>query len=78
MNFIPTRIKRIEDAGFGITKLHYCKVYWWFSPVLIMLLERGYPSIISHTPQPFLCDVCKGRCKRGRDGNGMNDCGDLS
>lgn len=74
MNMIPTRLDKIHKAGFGITKLHLCKVYWWFSPVLIMIAERGKPSIISCSPTPFLCDKCNSRCKRGRGGIGMNVC----
>ena len=74
LNVIPNRLKLIQDAGFGITVYHLVKVYWWFSPVVILVAERGKTSIINFTSEVFLCDICNKRCLRGRGGVGFNEC----
>jgi len=73
-NFTPPRLQRIKDSGFEITKFTVCKVDWWFSPTFVVVFERGATGIVDVIRDRFLCDICNGRCKRGRGGVGMNSC----
>ena len=73
MNFTQKRLARIHHAGFGLTKMHLCKVDWFFSPSIICVFERDKPSIISYTEDTIQCE-CGRRCGRGRTGNDPNVC----
>jgi hypothetical protein len=73
-NFTDKRLREIMEGGFGITQLHLLKIDWWYSPSYLVIFERGKPSIISVSNKPICCDICNGRCKRGRGGVGMNEC----
>jgi len=74
MNLSDTRVKKIIDAGFGITKIHLFSVEWWFGHSYIVLFEKGKPSIVGAEPSRILCDICNSRCDRGLKGNSMNEC----
>ena len=74
LNFTDKRVKDIMNKGYGITKFHLVKIDWWFSPSYLVVFEKNKPSIISVEPNCVLCDICHGRCKRGRNGNGHNVC----
>ena len=74
LNFTDKRVRDIIDNGYGITKFHLIKIDWWFSPSYIVVFEKNKPSIISVESKVVLCDICNGRCKRGRNGNSHNDC----
>ena len=78
LNFTGSRVRKIIDNGFGITKIHLLKIDWWFSPSFIIIFEKGKKSIISTEPNRILCDICNGRCKRGRAGNSPNICTNLN
>jgi hypothetical protein len=73
-NFTDKRIRDIINKGYGITKFHLVKINWWYSPSYLVLFEKNKPSIITVEDKPILCDICNSRCKRGRSGNGMNNC----
>lgn len=67
------RLKKILDAGFGITSIHICKVAWWMSQSLVVVAEKGKPSIMTGSPIQN-CDICGVNCKRGIFGNPPNEC----
>ena len=77
-NFTDKRLRDIISKGFGITKLHLLKIDWWFSPSYLVVFEKGKDSIISVEKTAIYCDICNSttskECKRGRNGNGMNNC----
>ena len=50
------------------------KIDWWFGHSFLCVFEKNKPSIISVSNERIFCDICHGRCKRGRAGKGMNDC----
>lgn len=67
------RIKMIEDAGFGITKIHIVKVAWWMTSSLAIVAEKGAKSIL--TSEPIMnCEQCGIMCGRGINGNPPNVC----
>jgi hypothetical protein len=74
LNFTDKRDRNILNNGFGITKIHLLKIDWWFSHSYIVIFEKGKESIITVEPKCILCDICNGRCKRGRAGNHANIC----
>lgn len=47
-NITPRRIERIEKAGFGLTKVHLCKVFKWFGISAFCIFERGKPSVLNY------------------------------
>lgn len=73
-NFTDKRLRDIIDKGYGITKFHLLKIDWWFSPSFLIVFEKNKPSIITVEPKRILCDICNGRCKRGRNKNDSNTC----
>lgn len=74
LNLSDSRMRKILDSGYGITKIHLFSVDWWFSQSFIVLFEKGKPSIMTVSPQRILCDICNERCDRGLNGNSMNEC----
>ena len=77
-NFTDARVRKILNNGFGITKIHLLKIDWWYSPSYIVIFEKDKKSIISVENKVILCDICNGRCKRGRAGNNANTCTNLN
>lgn len=73
-NLTDTRVKKIYDAGYGITKMHLLSIPWYFGHSLLVLFEKGKPSIMTVQQEKIVCDVCNGRCKRGTQGFGPNEC----
>lgn len=73
LNFTPSRIQRLIDAGWGITHITMVKINYWFGISIIVLFEKNKPSILD-TISPVSCDVCGKRCLRGVNGNSMNEC----
>ena len=39
INLTPRRIQMFEEAGYGLTKLHLCKVHQWYGQSCIVLFE---------------------------------------
>jgi len=46
-NLTCKRIEAFENAGYGLVKLHMCKVYTWFGMSAIVQFELNKESIIS-------------------------------
>jgi len=75
MNFTVSRLRKISNAGFGLTKIHLVKVNWWFCTSFIGVFEKNKDSIITISAFEILCEYCNNRkCKRGRQGNPPNIC----
>lgn len=75
LNLTPMRVRKIIENGYGITKIHLLEVDWWFGNSFIILFEKNKPSIMSVESNKIFCDICNNkRCKRGRNGNGSNEC----
>lgn len=72
-NLTANRLKMIEEAGFGITKIHICKVAWWMAQTMIVVAEKGAVSVMTGSPIQN-CDICGKNCKRGVFGNPPNQC----
>lgn len=76
-NLTETRLKKLAEKGFGITKIKLVNVDWWFMTHFCMVFEKNKKSIISFEDR-FNCDICGKRCKRGRKINGkkwgVNEC----
>jgi len=47
-NLTAKRIEMMEKAGYGITKLHMCKVYKWYGMSLIVVWELNTKSILTY------------------------------
>ena len=41
------RLEKIENAGYGITKYHLCKVFKWYGMTTILQFEKGKESIFT-------------------------------
>ena len=82
MNLTSLRIKRIHDAGFGITKIHFLKISWWFGDSIVIVCEKNKPSIVGTSGESFVCDICGLKCKRGlktKDKEyGKNECSNIN
>tara|TARA_R110001599_G_scaffold305030_1_gene511389 strand:- start:336 stop:836 length:501 start_codon:yes stop_codon:yes gene_type:complete len=46
-NLTARRIEMFNNAGYGLTKLHMCKVYKWYGMSYIIQFEKGKNNIIS-------------------------------
>lgn len=75
LNFNEKRLEKITRAGFGITKMHLLSIDWYFGRSMVVVFERNKENIITFSPKYFCCDVCGGRCRRGRGGRDANKCG---
>ena len=82
MNLTPKRLQIIREAGYGISKIQFTTVDWWFSNSIIILFEKGIVGLIKDPlPIRYLCDICNTakQCGRGRTRKGikrgMNECG---
>jgi 23S rRNA G2445 N2-methylase RlmL len=79
MNINEKRLQRIFENGYGLTKFHLASVDWFFGRSLICVFEKNKPSIITITEKTVMCDLCGGRCGRGRISkngkkNNYNEC----
>lgn len=75
LNLTRKRLSDIENKGYGLTKMHILTISWWFGTSYICIFEKNKQSIITISPEPFLCDICnKSNCKRGRDKKSFNKC----
>ena len=50
-NLTARRIEMLENAGYGLTKLHMCKVFDWYGMSYIVQFELGGDSIMSYDRQ---------------------------
>lgn len=44
----PKRLERVEELGFGLTKIHLCKVFKWYGISAFCVFEKGKKSIIEY------------------------------
>jgi len=65
MNLTIPRLKQIEKEGYKMTKIHLCKVYWWFGHSFVCVFEKSDKDSIMSYSDRFFCDICNKRCKRG-------------
>jgi len=47
-NLTPYRIEMANKAGFGLTGIHMCKVYDWFSMTLYVQFQKDKPNTITY------------------------------
>ena len=47
-NLTPRRIEQANKNGFGLTKLHICKVFKWFGMSIFVVFEKGKENIITY------------------------------
>ena len=47
-NLTAKRIEFMEKNGYGITKIHMCKVFKWYGMSFIIQFEKGENNIISY------------------------------
>jgi hypothetical protein len=47
-NLTPRRIELCEERGFGITKIHLCKVFKWFGISSFIIWEKNKKGIIEY------------------------------
>ena len=47
-NLTARRIEMCEKEGFGITKIHLCKVFKWFGMSAFIIWEKGQTGIIDY------------------------------
>ena len=47
-NLTARRIEMLENSGYGITKLHLCKVWKWYGMSYIVQFEKDENSIMSY------------------------------
>ena len=75
MNFTPTRIHKIQEKGFVLTKLHLVKVDWWMSQSIICVFQKKCnKEIIFSVEEKTVQCHCGRRCGRGRNGRSYNEC----
>jgi hypothetical protein len=65
MNLTIIRLKQIEKGGYKMTKIHLCKVYWWFGHSFVCVFEKSDKDSIMSYSDRFFCDICNKSCKRG-------------
>ena len=66
MNLTTPRLKQIEKGGYKMTKIHLCKVWWWFGHSFVCVFEKTNKNSIMSYSECFYCDICDKGCKRGR------------
>lgn len=47
-NLTPKRIELCNKKGFGLTKIHICKIFKYFGMSVFVLFEKGKDNIISY------------------------------
>ena len=48
LNITPKRLEMANKMGFGVVKMHLCKVFHWFGISAFCIWERGKPDILSY------------------------------
>jgi len=48
INITPRRLEIANNSGFGVTKIHLCKVFQWFGISAFVIFEKGKPNIIEY------------------------------
>ena len=47
-NLTCKRIEFMEKAGYGLTKMHYCKIFKWYGMSVIVQFEKKTQGIITY------------------------------
>ena len=47
-NLTARRIEMFEKAGYGLTKMHMCKVFKWYGMSVIVQFEKGKDNVITY------------------------------
>lgn len=50
-NLTTRRIEMLHDAGYGLTRLHMCKVFKWYGMSCIVQFEKDKDNVISYDRQ---------------------------
>jgi len=50
-NLTARRIEFFEKAGYGMTKMHLCKVYKWYGMSVMVQFEKGKDNVITYDRQ---------------------------
>jgi tRNA1(Val) A37 N6-methylase TrmN6 len=50
-NLTAKRIEYMNEKGYGLTKLHMCKVFKWFGMSVIVVFEKEKKNLISYDRQ---------------------------
>jgi len=50
-NLTAKRIEYMNEKGYGLTKLHMCKVFKWFGMSAIVVFEKNKANVISYDRQ---------------------------
>uniref|UniRef100_A0A6M3KIY5 Putative methyltransferase n=1 Tax=viral metagenome TaxID=1070528 RepID=A0A6M3KIY5_9ZZZZ len=48
INITPRRLEIVNEAGFGLTHIHLCKVFHWFGISAFCIWEKDKPNIIGY------------------------------
>ena len=48
INLTPRRIKIANEEGFGLSKMHLCKVYEWFGITCFVIFQKDTQNIIDY------------------------------
>ena len=75
MNVTDARLRMLEKHGYGVTKIHYVRVDYWYGYHVCLVIEKGAKSLISVAPNRINCEECGGGCGRGYRGKSANICG---
>ena len=47
-NFTAKRLELLEDSGYGLKKMHMCKVFNWYGMSYIIQFEKDHQSIMTY------------------------------
>lgn len=48
MNLTPARIRKLNNAGYGLTYMKIYNVRYWFATTVVVVFEMGRPNIIDY------------------------------
>jgi len=48
LNITPRRLEMANEMGFGLTKIHLCKVFHWFGISAFVIWQKGQSDIITY------------------------------
>ena len=71
LNLTNHRIGRMFEKGYAITKIHFCRIAYWFGPSLLVVFEKNKPTIVGCSKNQFNCPDCGKNCGRGYTKKGV-------
>ena len=73
-NMMPNRFSVLEQNGYYIEKIFFCKIDWYIGATFAVLLSKNKNDNISFFSERVICDKCnKLSCRRGKDKD-INKC----